>query len=265
MSQIMLFDLDLSRRKPENIVNTAGDCPFCHPETLTDIIERESCADPEGRFVFLRNKYNIMVDAEQFVLVESATCGASMATYSREHMRALLRFAFRQWTRLESCGKYSAVLFFKNHGYLSGGTMRHPHMQLIGVLPSARLDPGRLVPARESFGGTDLYAADGVSVNVTALPKIGYSEFNLIAPYDRVDTLADFVQHTATFVSRRFVKSRGSYNIFFYHLDEATIGVKLFARMPASPLFVGYDVAMVPLRFPAMVEGFRREFRELFS
>ncbi|MBR5162830.1 MAG: DUF4931 domain-containing protein, partial [Schwartzia sp.] len=42
------FDMAVGRQKPENIIHRENDCPFCHPEGLTDIY-----ATTEGGIILL--------------------------------------------------------------------------------------------------------------------------------------------------------------------------------------------------------------------
>ena len=64
------FDISVGRNKPENILNKENACPFCHPEGLTDILSTD-----EGGIILLKNKYNVLTDADQFVLIETDRCG----------------------------------------------------------------------------------------------------------------------------------------------------------------------------------------------
>lgn len=119
---LMGFDVSAARQKPETIRHKEESCPFCDREHLTGVIETE------GDMVFLRNKYNVIEGADQFVLIEGRECHSDMPSYTKEHMHALIRFGLRMWQQLKESGRYEAVLFFKNYGPLSGGTIRHPHM-----------------------------------------------------------------------------------------------------------------------------------------
>ena len=123
---LALFNTNIGRQKPENIVHSEAACPFCEPDKLTGIIETD------GDIILLKNKYNVLEGADQFVLIEGSECWADMPDYTPEHMHRLIAFGMRHWARLRRSGKYEAVLFFKNYGHYSGGTIRHPHMQLVG-------------------------------------------------------------------------------------------------------------------------------------
>ena len=161
---LMGFDVSAARQKPETIRHKEESCPFCDREHLTGVIETE------GDMVFLRNKYNVIEGADQFVLIEGRVCHSDMPSYTKEHMHALIRFGLRMWQRLKESGRYEAVLFFKNYGPLSGGTIRHPHMQLIG-LPRVKKE---LLCRPEEFEGPVIHERDGVTLNVSDVPRIGF-------------------------------------------------------------------------------------------
>ena len=244
------FDMKIGSNKPENIVHRENDCPFCHPEGLTDIL-----ATGEGGIILLKNKYDVLANADQLVLVETDRCGIDMPDYTTEHMRRLVRFGVRHWQAMEATGKYSAVIFFKNHGHLSGGTMRHAHMQIVGFQGA---DPS-LFPDEEDFEGLPIAERGGARLNAATHPRVGFGEFNLIAAPDALDDLADLLQKTVSYVCDRFKKSEDSYNIFFYHAGE-NIAAKIMPRFPTSPLLIGYDLRILPSNLPEMVEDFQKHF-----
>lgn len=247
---LIRFDMKVGRNKPENIIHRENDCPFCHPEGLTDIY-----ATDEGGIILLKNKYDVLENADPLVLVETDRCGVDMPDYTIEHMRRVIRFGVSKWLEMEASGKYSAVIFFKNHGHLSGGTMRHAHMQLVGFRGA---DPS-LFPDVEDFEGLTIVEKDGALLNAATRPRLGFGEFNLIANPDALDDLADLMQKTVAYVCDRFKKSQDSYNIFFYHAGEK-IAAKIMPRFPTSPLMIGYDLRILPSNLPEIVEDFRKNY-----
>ena len=245
------FDISVGRNKPENILNKENACPFCHPEGLTDIL-----STGEGGIILLKNKYNVLTDADQFVLIETDRCGVDMPDYTPEHMRRVVRFGVNTWREFEESGKYTAVIFFRNHGHLSGGTMRHAHMQLVGFYDA---DPSLFPNGHEDFDGLPIVEKDGVLLNAATYPRIGFGEFNLISVPDVPDLFADLLQKTVAYVRDRFKRSQDSYNIFFYHAGEK-IAAKIMPRFPTSPLLIGYDMRILPSNLPKMVEDFRKHY-----
>ena len=248
---LIRFNIAIGRGKPENILHKENDCPFCHPEGLTDIL-----ATGEGGIILLKNKYNVLPDGEQFVLVETDRCGVDMPDYTPEHMRRVVRFGVDTWRGFEASGKYTAVIFFRNHGHLSGGTMRHAHMQLVGFYDA---DPSLFPNEEEDFDGIPIIEKNGVRLNVATRPRLGFGEFNLVSPPDVPDLFADLLQKMVAYMYDRFPRSQESYNIFFYHTGE-NIAVKVMPRFPTSPLLIGYDMRILPDNLSELAEDFRQHY-----
>ncbi|MBQ7515973.1 MAG: DUF4931 domain-containing protein [Schwartzia sp.] len=248
---LLHFDPAIGLRKPENIVHRKTPCPFCQRRDLAEII------DEQGEFMLLRNKYNILTDADQFVLLETKRCGRDMPDYTPEHMRALIRFGVRHWRRMQASGEYDMVILYKNHGHFSGGTMRHPHMQIVGF---RHIDP-TLTLDRDSFHGLPVLTRDGVEITVSTHPRVGFGEFNLIAPEEALDPLADAIQTIVAFIVGYFRKCEDSYNIFFYDYD-GRIAVKVMPRFATSPLLIGYGIRLLPASLDKLIRKVRARFGE---
>lgn len=231
------FDVFLGSMKPENLKNTAAPCPFCDIKNLTDIIDRD------GDMILLKNKYNVITEAEQYVIIESAECKKDMPEYSKEYMRKLIRFGINHWQAFIDSGKYETVLFFKNFGLMSGGTISHPHMQIV-AFPHLNKN---LTFSKEEFEGIEIIKKDGVNFNAATFPRVGFGELNLIADKTNcnIDTLSDFIQIAVDYIMNHFNKRVTSYNIFFYY-DNENIYAKIMPRFATSPLFIGYNIRFLP-------------------
>lgn len=155
----------------------------------------------------------------------------------------MLRFGLEKWQELESTGMYQSVLFFKNHGYLSGGTLRHPHLQLIGL---RKLDYRAEVESWW-FEGLEIAAQGKAKLNISTKPKSGFNEFNVLAPdLAEVNDFADLIRVAVQYVMKHFPWPCTSYNLFFYQLPEGGLACKLLPRFAASPLLMGYSIRQVP-------------------
>ena len=233
---LIRFNTDVGKTKPENIVHPDNACPFCDVANLTGII------DTDGDIIFLKNKYIVVETSDQFVLIEGSECEVDMPNYSREKMRRVIKMGLKHWRQLLDCGKYEEVLFFKNFGPMSGGTIRHPHMQLVGIpkLNSELLfDPAEL-------RGIVIARQDNVELNVSNCPRVGFGELNVVVEEGGShDTLADFVQIGVHYLTNFFRKNLHSYNIFFYH-RAGIIYAKIMPRLATSPYFVGYNIHFLP-------------------
>lgn len=247
-TNLIRFDIALGKSKPENILHRENPCPFCDRTHLENII-----AEEDG-MILLRNKYNVLEDADQFVLIEGSSCDSDMPDYTPEHMHHLIRFGVKHWLAMRASGQYSAVIFFKNHGSLSGGTMRHPHMQLVGfkkVNDALTAEPG-------SFTGIPIASSNGVTLSAATQPRVGFGEFNITTTDNTaLDTIANYIQSTVAYIKKRFPKSRDSYNIFFYWLN-GYIAVKLMPRFPTSPLFIGYDIRILPSNMQELADEMKQ-------
>ena len=247
---LIKFDTDVGSTKPRTLADHHDACPFCDIEHLTGII------DTDDDIILLENKYNVVVGADQFVLIEGRECSADMPDYTLEHMVRLLRLAIKHWRRLLECGRYEDVLFFKNYGPLSGGTIKHPHMQLVGF-PKLRAE---LLFDPIELQGIEIKKKDGVELNVSTCPRVGFGELNVISEFGApLEPLARFIQIGVHYLTHHFRKNLTSYNIFFYHRGEKFYA-KMMPRFATSPYFVGYNI-----RFrPNNIERIAGEVRQLY-
>lgn len=247
---LIKFNTDIGRTKPENLIHADAACPFCDVEHLTDII------DVDGDIIFLRNKYNVIEGADQFVLIEGSECNSDMPAYSKEKMRRVIKLGVKHWKNLLASGKYEEVLFFKNYGIMSGGTIRHPHMQLVGF---PRLKSELLFDEAE-LRGIIIATRDGVEFNISNCPRVGFAELNVVVEQGgSLDTLADFIQVAVHYTINCSGKRCTSYNIFLYRRAEK-IFAKIMPRYATSPYFVGYNIHFLPNN----VERIANEIRDYY-
>ena len=247
---LIKFNTDIGKTKPENLVNKKNACPFCDVKNLTDII------DTDGDIIFLKNKYNVVESADQFVLIECGECESDMPNYSREHMKKVLTMGMKHWQKLLNCGKYEEVLFFKNFGPMSGGTIRHPHMQIVGF---PKLNSELLFEVKE-LQGISIAERDGVEFNISNFPRVGFGELNVIFNFgSELQPPSDFLQIGVHYLTNFFKRNCQSYNIFFYHRDEK-IFAKMMPRFATSPYFVGYNIHFLPNN----IERIAKEIKEIY-
>ena len=257
---IITFDMSVGRQKPETMRHRQADCPFCDREHLTGIVATA------GDMIFLHNKYNVMQGADQYVLIEGSDCDAEMPDYSPAHMHEVIRFGLVNWQHMLDCQRYTDVIFFKNCGPLSGGTIHHPHMQLIGLHD---IDHSLLYDD-SWFHGPVIDRTQRVTLNISDAPKIGFWELNITAgmpldellsdkPASQVSliTLADDIQHCVDYLTRHFNRGRcDSYNLFFYH-PANMVRVKILPRYTTPPLYVGYNIHFRPSNLDDVINDFR--------
>lgn len=233
----LFYNIDIGIQKPESIRNKSTPCPFCARDELRDIIEEEDS------IILLKNKYPVLENAYQTVLIETDECYSELSLYSKEHLVKLFSFGIRHWNKMKESGEFKSVLFFKNHGPLSGGSIAHPHMQIVGLY-----DIDYTEHIEESmFEGMTIHEENGVVFSLSTKPKVGFYEFNVkMESISELPTFARFTQIAAHYILNHFIFKANSYNLFFYEIKEA-IYVKVIPRFITTPLYIGYSIPQVPL------------------
>jgi ATP adenylyltransferase/5',5'''-P-1,P-4-tetraphosphate phosphorylase II len=162
--------------------------------------------------------------------------------------------AFDAWHGMLADKRYRSVLFLKNHGPLSGGSLRHPHMQLIGLYdidyhPNIR---------RDYFSGPVIHQAGGAVLNISDHPRIGFTEFNVILQDE--GAFVDFcllLQKAVKYLLQRHHNGQiASYNLFFYTIDGVTC-CKVMPRYATTPVYMGYAIPQVIDDLGSIVEEVR--------
>ncbi|WP_139490392.1 DUF4931 domain-containing protein [Brevibacillus dissolubilis] len=249
-SRQLQFNLQIGSQKPESIINRSTACPFCDRDSLTDIIEEQ------GPIMLLKNKYPVLQDTYPTVLIETDDCDADLTTYDKEHLYRLIRFGVQHWRAMEESGEFTSVMFFKNHGPYSGGSIHHPHMQIIGLNHVDCMEHTHV----DHFEGVLIDEQPGVSCNLSTQPRIGFSEFNVVLrDREQIDRMADYIQMLTHYVMNHFHKSCNSYNLFFYRFGD-TIKVKVIPRFIVSPVFVGYSIPQVPTNLEHVVRDIQNRY-----
>ncbi len=242
------FNTSIGIQKPENIRNKEQACPFCEREKLTGLIA------VDGPIILLKNKYPVLENAFQTVLIETDDCHAELSTYSKEHLHRLISFGLRHWLEMEQTGEYRSVIFFKNHGPLSGGTIAHPHMQIIGLRDLDYHDKVSL----DMFEGIVLAKAEGVRFTLSTKPRVGFYEFNIaMDDSDYRESFSEYLQIAVHYILNYFPFKAKSYNVFFHHLDH-TIFAKVVPRFVTTPLYIGYGLPQVPNNLEWMAGEMKR-------
>ena len=202
-------------------------CPFCNREELTDIIAED------GPMILLENKFPALADTYQLVLIETDKCSENITTYSETHLRKLITFGIDYWLDMEAGGEYKSVVFFKNHGPLSGGSIDHAHMQIVGL---KNIDYRENI-RDEIFDGIEIHRKGNCSINISTLPNACSTELNIITKPRDDAFIADNLPVLVEYV----LKQCSSYNLFFYNWKGAII-CKIVSRWVTSPYLVGYSI-----------------------
>lgn len=244
----LVFDSQIGGTKPVTVVDVGHKCPFCNREELTGIIASD------GPILFIANKYPVLRDTYQTVIIETEDCAAELSLYPKDHLYRVVRFSIEKWLAMIAGGGFTSVLLFKNHGPNSGGTICHPHMQIVGLRYidyTANIPPG-------SLEGSVISSNGGVTLSIADKPLIGFVELNIkIADLEQIDHLADYLQICSHYLLNHFNRYCNSYNIFFYHID-GQITAKVMPRFVTSPIFVGYAIPQLSTRIPDIISDLKR-------
>ena len=232
MNTPIIFNLSIGGKKPHS--STQKICPFCHPETLTNIL------DKKDDIIWLMNKFPVFEGTYPTVIVETSDHNAELTTYSKEKLHEVISFGLERWEKVERDKRFKSVLYFRNYGPGSGGSQRHPHSQIIGLDTYDYKDN----IDRENFLGPIVHEDKDCYATVSDYPISGMGEMNVTLKKDASpEKFADTIQTLARYVLNDFPLPCTSYNIFFYHFKH--IRAKIFPRYTASPLYMGYHITHV--------------------
>lgn len=249
----LIFDTNIAKDKPENIRHTHNACPFCDPDALTDVLAQE--ADR----IWLMNKFPTLQATWQTIVIETADHQGDIATYAPAQNRAIFTFALKHWQASISSGRYESVLLYKNFGPHSGGSLRHPHMQIVGlddVDGYANITPANLT-------GYPIITDGELRVTVSDQPVMGFVEFNVATAWDDHDRLADAVQKVVQYTLDGYFKGRcDSYNLFFYPLGDRVVA-KVVPLFNVSPYYIGYRLSQADT--PERMREIAAEVRQRFN
>ncbi len=208
----------------------SGKCPFCRPEENSEIIDRD------GPIVLVKNKYATLADSFQTVLIETDDCKADIRSYNTEYLRRIITFGIDHWQKFENSGDFRSVVFYKNHGPLSGGTIEHAHMQIVGL---EKIDY-RANLRDEFFTGIEILKNENSLVNLSCSPLSSAIEFNIIAMQRDDHFMAECIKILVEYI----MTYTESYNLFFYD-RKGSIICKIVPRWVSSPYFIGYFLPQI--------------------
>ena len=255
----LVFQLSTAKDKPQSyrkkVPAQKKVCPFCDAANLTNIYKRD------GDLIWLKNKFPTLRDTMQTVLIESSDHHGDITTYSKEENRKMIHFALSCAEQMQKSGKYRSVLWYKNYGPHSGGSLIHPHMQIVGL----EHEDGYKYIHQNNFEGETLFQDKNVEVNIAQHPIQGYTELNINAlTRNNIDLWADWIQSAAKYMLNIMYDGRcDSYNLFFYPREDGGICAKYITRFNAPPYFVGYKLSQVNDELTLDKEA--RRFRKFYD
>lgn len=230
----LTFNSSIAKKKPTN----QDRCPFCYQEELGKVLDRQD------QMIWVENKYPVLEQAYQTLIIESDWHDGDIPIYSRDYNRQLFSYAVEKFEYLEQSEKFKSVLCYKNFGPLSGGSLRHPHLQIVGL---ESVD-GYAFIQESAFEGLEVQSfRQGARLVLSSDPIAGGLEFNIIiSKRSHLEILADVSQLVLRFITHVYFKDKeASYNLFLYPIKEGFV-CKIMPRYVVSPYLLGYGIRQVP-------------------
>lgn len=226
----LLFDPAIADGKPHSV--NQDPCPFCDRRQWSHILKEE------GDMVWLENKFPVMPQTNPTVLIETAVCEADITTYTPAQWERILRFGISNWREMMAQEQFESVIFYRNYGPLSGGSIRHPHSQIIGMYIHNYLEQIR--PAH--LTGEVIWEEGNVRCTWSNIPVGSIREMNVTC-YDDAsfDIFARRIQDLVCWTCDPNGAGFDSYNLFFYDAEGTTC--KIVPRAVSNPFFHGYRLA----------------------
>lgn len=237
-SNHLIMDVEKRKKKPNTVLNKELQCPFCEdkvPEVITDGL----MLDERETMYWAENKFPILKDTYQTLIVESKKCGEDLTTYSEDYAKELFTFIFSSREKLKRSGDFKEVLFFKNHGKFSGSTIAHSHSQIIGLKDITY----NYSEIEDSVKGPVIFENEHVTVTVSDLPRAESYEFNITwAKDDYTQEYVRWIQTLVSYISS--VKNYDSYNLLFHETSDRNI-MKVIPKRTNSIFYIGYGIKQV--------------------
>lgn len=223
-NDVLVFEIEQAKGKPRDVAKKKDYCPFCDTDSLTNII------DHRGDMIWLENKFKTLKDTNQTIIIESHDHYGDISNYSVEKNREVFEYIYECWNKMIQSKKYQSVLMYKNFGPMSGGSLRHPHFQIIGL---DHVDGYKHIEP-ENFTGMDVFNSKHINVNVSEKPIMGFVEFNVtINNPQYIDELAEFTRVTVKYVLEDLYGGKLIHIIFSF----TKLGVKSSVRSRLDMLF----------------------------
>lgn len=226
----IIFNKKISEQKPNTIRNKKVECPFCKRDKLARALAQN------GECLLIENKYPAIKDTDMYVLIESATCEQNIFTYSSEQYAEILTFVITNWLKMKKQAKYQDVVLLKNCGPLSGGSIKHEHMQ---ILAFKKQSVYQQLEIKHLLGLEVL--TDDITIRISDFPLNNYLEINLEFTLKQIQKLAIYLQITIKYLASIYKLEEFSYNLFFYEM-KGRLFVKLVSRYAMSPIFLGFKL-----------------------
>ncbi|MGO2696142.1 MAG: DUF4931 domain-containing protein [Bavariicoccus seileri] len=235
VKEVLTFRVDTARVKPNDMYGQSK-CPFCDRPSLTNIL------NDSGDFMWLMNKYPTLSQTVQTIIIESQAHDTNLTTYSASYMERLWQYIEECWEKMASSGQYASTVLLKNHGPMSGSSLKHPHLQLIGL---EKIDATAMRVASD-FEGLELYSDDYCQATLSTQPIMGFVELNIISKrHHHSPIVSQVIQALVRYILISYQGNRfNSYNLHGWLFEDKQV-IKIIPRWVDSAYYTGFGISQV--------------------
>lgn len=230
-----------SKNKPNTVVSKNGVCPFCNDKKPL-ILQDGLMLEDRGEMFWAENKFPLLENTYQTLIVETNKCGESIATYDLTYAKELFKFIFECRDKMLNMNKFKEVIFFKNHGVYSDSSISHSHSQLVGLKDQTYSHS----EIEDSLNGPVVFEDNNLRVTVSSIPRAEFYEFNVV--WNKEHTNEDYVYWVQGLIKYLTVFKHGkfsSYNLVFHETTTENI-IKVVPRKPNSIYYIGFGIRQTP-------------------
>lgn len=233
--------------------NTKHHCPFCDKDFL---LKNNSFVHEDENKLLMKNKFPVLEKSYPLVYIEHDTCEMDITNYPKDVLIDVVRYGLTKWLELKNRDEFEDVLFFKNHGPYSAGSISHPHMQIVGLYDKNPVNNINF----NHLDGAIIQQEDGFEWSISQFPFGEHAEFTVrMRDTKKLTQFAQAIQYTTHFIVNHLSPNYKSFNLCFYHINNEII-VKIFDRRPPSPLLIGYSLSQVPDNLDDLAHSIRRTY-----
>jgi len=235
VKEVLTFRVKTARVKPNDMYGNSK-CPFCDRQSLIDIL------NDSGDFMWLMNKYPTLDQTVQTIIIESRIHDTNLTAYSSLYMERLWRYIEECWETMASSGKYASTVLLKNHGLMSGSSLKHPHLQLIGL---EQIDAVAMRTVSD-FEGLELYSDDNCTATISTEPIMGFVELNVITKrHQHSPMTSQVIQALVRYILISYQGNRvNSFNLHGWLFEDKQV-IKIIPRWVDSAYYTGFGISQV--------------------
>ena len=236
-------------------------CPFCKERYENMKVDGQGILEHESeKFFWVNNKFPVIADLHMTMMLLLDECNEGIPDYSIDRIQKLIDYSLWCEKEMKQIYGYKHVVIMQNYGYLSGGSVPHPHFQINGIrnpeiVPKNDLihyENGHLIEESEDKNSR---------LSFTSNPLSEKYELDISWKGDKMTEEAALYLKQATDYTRHFKeKTYKHYNLLFNYDEVNDIHyIKVIYREPVSAyLFLDLHMTIDPTEF---IENFKNHYK----